>query len=260
MTAARGGSPPTWSIAVSVFRASDAGWRTPDGARGRTSRVADEDEIATIVDQVRRLPAAVEAWSEGAARVAPLDVRIIERPIVSLSPTGLHAVWVGPGDVRPEIEAGRRARPSSVVVVWPSSRVPLCGWGCSIGPSREAGGAGFSSIVSDEARDHARRPFPEEGFVHEWLHQVEGGLRGLGVGEDAFPPLHDAEVRTSCRPTTEPPYGRTYREWHDRNPAGHSWQEWYADWMTARVRRPSGEGCYGLTPELWRTARTAFPV
>lgn len=251
---------PTWSTAVHVFRSIDAGWRTPDGARGRARRAADEEELAGIVDQLRRVPAAVETWSEGAARIEPLEIRFVDRPIVSLSPTGPNALWAGPADVRPELDAGRRLRPASIVVVWPTDgHLPLCGWGCTIGPSPDAHGAGFSSIVSDESRDHGRRRYPEEGFVHEWLHQVEGALRGLGVGEDVLPPLHDAEVRTSCRPDAEPPYGDTYRRWHERNPAGHSWQDWYADWMTGRVRRPSGRGCFGLTPRLWRLARTAFP-
>jgi len=238
-----------------VFRASDAGWRTGEGRRGRSTRRAGDDELGVISDQLRAVPAAVSAWSEGAAAIDSLDLRIVDRPITSLTPTGPDRLWVGPDDVRPELDRFAR-RVASAVVVWPSGGgVPLCGWGCSIGPSTAVNGAGFSSIVSDEWRDHARRPFPEEGFVHEWLHQVEGALQRAGVGGDAFPSLHDAEQRTSCRPSSEPPFGETYRRWHDRNPAGHSWQEWYADWMTGRVRRPDGGGCYGLTPALWRLAR-----
>ncbi|HEY3524198.1 MAG TPA: hypothetical protein VGK63_10880 [Candidatus Limnocylindrales bacterium] len=247
--------PATWQAVGLVFRRADVRWRTPSGRGGRSTRAVGDDEIATIVDQLNRVASAIESWSEGAARIDPIEIRIVERPLVSLSATGPDALWAGPDDVRPEIERlARPRRPSSVFVVWPSDgSVPLCGWGCSIGPSPGALGAGFSSIVSDEWRDHARRPFPEEGFVHEWLHQVEGALRDRGIGEDRFPGLHDAEIRTSCRSSVEPPFGRTYRHWHDRNPAGHSWQEWYADWMTGRVLAPDGT-CYGLTPALWREA------
>ena len=35
-------------------------------------------------------------------------------------------------------------------------------------------------------------PDPEQGYVHEWLHQVESVYRALGVSEDDLPPLHDA--------------------------------------------------------------------
>jgi hypothetical protein len=247
--------PATWHGVALVFREVNAGWRTPSGRRGHVARTAAEEELATVTEQLARVPAAVASWSEGAAAIEPLEVRIVDRPLVSLSATGSDALWAGPDDVRPEVEALRIARgPTSLFVVWPSDgRVPLCGWGCSIGPSAGARGSGFSSIVSDEWRDHARRPFPEEGFVHEWLHQVEGALRGHRIDERLVPSLHDAEVRTSCRPPDEPPYGETYRAWHDRNPAGHSWQEWYADWMTSRVRRDDGT-CYGLTLDLWREA------
>jgi hypothetical protein len=249
-----------FSLLALVFVASDAGWRTPGGARGRVRRRAEEMELATIVAQLERVPAAVRGWSDGAASIERLTVEVVERPIVTLSPTGPDRLWAGPDDVRPELDRFvRRRSVDSVVVVWPSDRrTPLCGWGCTIGPSPGAHGAGFSSIVSDEWLDHARRPFPEEGFVHEWLHQVEGALQARGVGPDRVPSLHDAEVRTSCRPASEPPFGATYRHWHDRNPAGHSWQEWYADWMTGRVRRPDGDGCFGLTPDLWRVARAGW--
>jgi hypothetical protein len=248
--------PPTWRMTALVFTASDAGWRTPDGTRGRTRRAAGDAEIAGIVRQVEAVPPAVAAWSDGAAAVELVGIRVVDRPIVSLSATGSRALWAGPGDVRPEIDGLRRAAVDSVVVVWPSDgHVPLCGWGCTIGPTRDAGGAGFSSIVSDEWHQHARRPFPEEGFVHEWLHQVEGTLQQRGFGPDDFPSLHDAEVLTSCGPHDEPPFGQTYRRWHDRNPAGHSWQDWYADWMTGRVRRRDRDGCFGLTRKLWEAAR-----
>jgi hypothetical protein len=248
--------PATWRAVALIYRESDAGWRTPQGQRGRTRRLASEAERATITEQIRAVPPAVAAWSEGGAAIDLVAIRDVERGISSLSPTGPDRLWVGPDDVRPEIDSARRLGVDSILVVWPSDgRVPLCGWGCSIGPSPGAGGAGFSSIVSDEWRDHARRPFPMEGFVHEWLHQVEGTLRQRGVGPDALPSLHDAEVLTSCRGRADPPFGRTYRHWHDRNPAGHTWQEWYADWMTGRVRRPDGRGCFGLTSELWQAAR-----
>ncbi|HET7026989.1 MAG TPA: hypothetical protein VFI28_04810 [Candidatus Limnocylindrales bacterium] len=249
-----------WRAVALVFTESEAGWRTANGLRGRTRRVAGATEVATIVDQLRAVPDAVSAWSDGSASLHLVDVRLAGRPIVSMSPTSPDRLWVGPEDVRPEIDGlGRLGRVDSVIVVWPSDgHVPLCGWGCSIGPSGAARGSGFSSIVSDEWRDHARRPFPMEGFVHEWLHQVEGALQQRGVGPDAVPSLHAAEVLTSCRSEAEPPFGQSYRRWHDRNPAGHSWQEWYGDWMTGRVRRPDGRGCFGLTPDLWRLARTGF--
>jgi hypothetical protein len=216
-------------------------------------------ELDATLDVVGRMPAAVREWSDGNAVVEPFEVRVVDRPIVSLSDSGGGRVWVAPRDCRIELDAlaapGAR---DAVLVVWPSDgSLELCGWGCSIGPGDEANGAGFSSIVSDHWRSWATAPNPEEGFVHEWLHQVEATYRGLGFGEDVFPPLHDAEILTSWRPIDEPPHGDTYRVEHDRN--GHTWQPWYHDYLTGRIRRPDGSGSFGLTPEVWaaRSARSA---
>jgi hypothetical protein len=132
-------------------------------------------------------------------------------------------------------------------VVWPSPPdLPLCGWGCTIGPGPEANGAGFSSIISNSWERYPILPDPEEGFVHEWLHQVESTYRSLGVGEELLPPLHDAFL-SSCRSAEEPPFGRTYEQYH----AGiETWRPWYEDWMTGRVRARDGR-CVGLTEDLW---------
>jgi hypothetical protein len=213
------------------------------------------DELATTLGVLERVPAAVRAWSEGLAALEPFRVEVVDRPISSLSDGGGGRAWVGPGDCRPELDrSAPYGRFDAVLVVWPTSGdLELCGWGCSIGPSDAANGAGFSSIVSDHWRSYDTQPHPEEGFVHEWLHQVEATYRGLGFGEDIVPPLHDAEILTSARPLDEAPYGDTYRVEHDRN--GHTWLPWYRDYLTGRVRRPDGRGSFGLSPEVWATRR-----
>jgi hypothetical protein len=211
----------------------------------------DRRELQVTLDVLRRVPAAVGDWGEGNASLEPFEVVVATRALTSLSDSGGGRAWVSPRDCSPEL--ARHARGGSVdaiLAVWPSDgSLELCGWGCSIGPGEEAGGAGFSSIVSDNWRSYLTAPHPEEGFVHEWLHQVEATYRDLGFGEDVVPPLHDAEILTSCRPPTEPPHGDTYRVHHDR--AGHTWQPWYHDYMTGHVRRPGDGACFGLAPEVW---------
>jgi hypothetical protein len=245
-------SPQTWRTLVLVYRAIETRWGRGRNAR-RVRRSLEPGEAETTLEVLRRVPAAVEQWSEGNARLRPWEVVLIDRAIESLSETGGRA-WLSPGDCRPELErlapTGRR---DAILAVWPSDgSLDLCGWGCSIAPGPEANGAGFSSIVSDGWRTYRTAVHPEEGFVHEWLHQVEGTYRELGYGETAFPVLHDAEILTSCRPVDEP-YGDTYRTHHDR--AGQTWQLWYGDYMTGRVLRPDGSGCFGLTPEIWSARR-----
>jgi hypothetical protein len=126
--------------------------------------------------------------------------------------------------------------------------VPHCGWGCTAGRDQGIDGAGFSSIPSDHWASLANDPDPEQGYVHEWLHQVESEYREYGVTADQLPTLHDAFL-SSCRPAAESPFGQPYNAYHDGG--ARTWRPWYEDLMTGRVRRPDGSGCFGLTPELW---------
>jgi hypothetical protein len=107
---------------------------------------------------------------------------------------------------------------------------------------------------TDHWRTLATDPDPEQGYVHEWLHQVEGVFRGLGLSEAELPSLHDAGDFTSSRPDDEPPYGRTYAEYHDGG--ARTWSPWYRDWLTGRLRPAGGRRALldtpiGLTPERW---------
>lgn len=210
-------------------------------------------EIAASREVLERTPAAIAAWSEGAVAMDLFGVGTIDEPVTTLSPIGDGRWWVAPDDV--PRDAWRSFRPGgvdAVFVLWPSDGVlPLCGWGCTLGPGAGTQGAGFSSIVSDGWAGYPNRLHPEEGFVHEWLHQVESVLRGRGLGPDVLPTLHDVEGRTSCRSTDLPPFGRIYPEHHRET---DTWQPWYRDLMTGTVRgRDPGEpACLGLRPEHWR--------
>jgi len=244
----------TWRALALVFRSTDARWRPAAAIRRRRCvRAMGGAELETKLDALARVPLAVSTWSDDNAHLSPFDIEVVDRPIADLSSVGSAGFWVAPDDVRPELdELAPRGRYDAIFVVWPSDgRVPLCGWGCSWGPSTAANGAGFSSITSDHWEHDASLPDPEEGFVHEWLHQVEATYRSLGAGSDVIPSLHDAETLTSCRPESEPPHGKTYRWWHDTKPDGTSWRRWYEDYMTGRIRRPDGSGCFGLSPEVW---------
>ena len=161
----------------------------------------------------------------------------------------------GPAELADVAATG--ARYDAVYALWPTpDDVPRCGWGCSLGPSDATFGAGFSSISTDHWRTLATDPDPAQGYVHEWLHQVEAVYRGLGVSETELPPLHDAGAFTSARSADEPPYGRSYAEYHDGG--ARTWSPWYRDWMTGRLRPAGTPGSatdgrtpIGLTPERW---------
>jgi hypothetical protein len=236
-----------------------------------------EREAVTAV--LERLPSTVASWSDGLAALEPMHLVEVRRHLTSLSSSGEGRWWAGPRDCKEELtELAVEPQHDSVFVLWPSAPdVPLCGWGCTVEASEATFGAGFSSIASDHWDTLATAPDPEQGYVHEWLHQVESVYRALGVTEDELPPLHDAASFTSTRPTEEPPFGRSYAEYHDGTaatpqpdpddvataaailPPARTWAPWYRDWMTGRLRRledpdpppTRSVSPIGLTAERW---------
>lgn len=223
------------------------------------------EERAAVEAVLETLPSTVASWSEGSATLEPFHLIVVRRPIGSLSSSGSGRWWVGPREVRPELAevAATGATYDSVFALWPGDpEVPQCGWGCTLGPSDATFGAGFSSISTDHWPTLATDPDPAQGYVHEWLHQVEAVYRGLGLDETILPPLHDAGGFTSARPVDDPPFGRSYAQHHDgdgRRPGARTWSPWYRDWMTGRLRPVAGEGDrlaavatpVGLTPDRW---------
>jgi hypothetical protein len=180
--------------------------------RKRLQRVMTRPEREAVTAVLERLPATVASWSDGLAAIDPLHVVEVRRPLATLSSNGGGKWWAGPRDCHEELlELAAESRYDSVLVLWPAAPdVPLCGWGCTVGPSEASFGAGFSSIASDHWPSLATDPDPEQGYVHEWLHQVEAVYRVLGVAEDELPALHDAGDYTSTRPDDEPPYGESF--------------------------------------------------
>lgn len=256
-------APLPWRTLVLIYLALDA--RFGSGlARRRARRVMARDERAAIHGILERLPETVRDWSSGLATLEPFDIIEIRRPMGSMSSSGSGRWWVGPREVRPALAdvAAEGGRYDSVFALWPGDPdVPQCGWGCTLGPSDETFGAGFSSISTDHWRTLATDPDPAQGYVHEWLHQVEAVYRSLGVSEAELPSLHEAGAFTSRRPTDEAPFGGTFAEYH--NGAGGragsgTWSPWYRDWMTGMLAPAGSARAFaesptriGLTPERW---------
>jgi hypothetical protein len=252
-------SPQAFSTLALIYLVTKA--RVGSGLRRRpVQRVMTRPEREAVTAILERLPATVSAWSDGLATLEPMHIVEVRRPLSSLSSSSRDHWWAGPRDCREEIvEHASEPRYDSVIVLWPSvPDLQLCGWGCTVGPSEATLGAGFSSIASDHWPVLATAPDPEQGYVHEWLHQVESVYRALGVGEDELPGLHAAAEFTSTRPSTEAPFGGSYADYHEGvpgRPGSGTWAPWYRDWMTGRLRRlaegPADAGRVGLTPERW---------
>ena len=241
--------PQVWRTLALVYLATNAKWG-PRLLGRRCQRVMTRPEREVIHGILERVPAAVATWSHGNAAMEPLDIVEVRRPLGSLSHSGGGLWWAGPRDCRADIlEAAPGGGYDAIFVLWPSDgAVPLCGWGCTVGPADGVNGAGLSSIASDHWPTLATSPDPEQGYVHEWLHQVESTYRALGLSAEELPSLHDADL-SSCRGPEDPPFGQNYAAYHDGG--ARTWRPWYEDYMTGRVQTRDGRGCCGLTPERW---------
>ena len=215
---------------------------------------------------LERLPATVRRWSDGLATLDPLDVIEVRRPI---RPSRRAAAAAGgSGRARSATELEEYAAPDrydSVYALWPCDPgVPQCGWGCTLGPAEATFGAGFSSISTDHWPTLATDPDPPQGYVHEWLHQVESVYRELGLGRRrAARPARRRRLHLDARPAREPPFGRSYAEYHDGNGGRRRRADLVAvvsrldDRPAASRRRdePTGRRPIGLTPERWALRR-----
>jgi hypothetical protein len=251
--------PQRFSILALLYLVTNARIGSGENRR-RVQRVMTRPERHAVTAVLERLPATVAAWSDGLAALEPMHVVEVRRQLTRLSSSGEGRWWAGPRDCREELAELAADRPyDGVVVLWPApSDLPLCGWGCTVEASDATFGAGFSSIEAGHWPTLLTDPDPEQGYVHEWLHQVESLYRALGVGEAELPDLHAAAQFTSTRPASEPPFGRSYADHHDGvdgRPGARTWAPWYRDWMTGRLRRVDGVAdssvLIGLTADRW---------
>ena len=257
--------PQAFRALALLYLVSNAQYGSRPG-RKRLQRVMTRPEREAVTGVLERLPATVAAWSDGFATIEPLDIVEVRRPLGSLSSSGGGRWWAAPRDCREELlELATDRRYDSIFVLWPSTPdVPLCGWGCTIGPSEATFGAGFSSIASDHWPTLLTDPDPEQGYVHEWLHQVEAVCRTVGLTDRELPDLHRAADFTSTRPAGEPPFGASYADYHEGSggrPAARTWAPWYRDWMTGRLRPLPGEAGDGpATATTAESADAAAPI
>jgi hypothetical protein len=188
--------PQRFSVLALLYLVTSA--RVGSGEhRRRVQRVMARAEREAVTAVLERLPATVAAWSDGLAALEPMHIVEVRRQLTSLSSSGEGRWWAGPRDCRVELAELIADRPyDSVIVLWPAPPdLALCGWGCTVGASDASFGAGFSSIETGHWPTLLTDPDPEQGYVHEWLHQVESVYRGLGLTQADLPELHATIAR-----------------------------------------------------------------
>ena len=176
------------------------------------------EEREAVDGVLERLPATVLDWSDGLATLEPFDIIEVRRPVavavVERRRSMVGRAARGPAELAEVARTG--AATTRCIALWPGDPdVPQCGWGCTLGPSDATFGAGFSSISTDHWRTLATDPIPSRATSTSGSTRSRPSIAALGVAEAELPPLHDAGAFTSTRPADEPPFGRSYAEYHD---------------------------------------------
>ena len=186
----------TWKTLVLVYREIDVTYKRSDGTDYRLRARMSDYMYDLALSSVRRTVQTVHKWS-GSMAALDMDVVDVPHPVTSLTPLG-SGYWVGPAAVKPDLdEYAPAGRYDSIVVIFlPKDAagvvIPVPGWGLTLKPGAWANGAGFSSVKTPlENWWWTDVTYPEEVFVHEWMHQVLGfhettGHTDLGLHDDAI--------------------------------------------------------------------------
>ncbi|HSH21613.1 MAG TPA: hypothetical protein VK992_03220 [Candidatus Caenarcaniphilales bacterium] len=230
----------TWNTLVLVYRETDVTFTRPDGSSYRLRARMSDYMYDLGLNAVRRTVGSVKNWS---GSMANLDMQIVDvpHPLTAVDPLG-SGYWVSPRAVRPDLDTYAPAgRFDSIIVLFQPKdadgvAIPIPGWGLTVPNGPWANGAGFSSVKAPlENWWWTDTPYPEEVFIHEWMHQVL--FYHLNTGETDVD-LHAAEN-----------YGYTK--------VSGTWKAWLADVMQGRVQ--DGGRYLGMEADAWAAGKPTAP-
>jgi hypothetical protein len=239
-TAPIAGPPATWKGILLIYRDTDVTFTRSDGNSYRLRTRMSDSMYKMSRDVVNKFVNSARNWSDS---YASMDLKIVDVPraITSLDALGNGTYWVGPRTVREDMN---KYAPSgtydSIFVLWQANddkvRIPLGGWGLTVPPGPWANGAGYSSITTPGQNWWwTDAKYPQEVFVHEWMHQV------------LF--LHENAGRLKLDLHADAQYG--YK------PISGSYKHWLADVMRGLVK--DGSKYRGVTYEIWRSETPTRP-
>lgn len=166
-----------WHILLLIYPRIEV--RLPGGWfwQRRFSHQLSDAEIQDALDSFERFPALAHDCSQKEITLST-TVKLIERPLNSLTAMGTRMYWPSPSDTRAELdEHFQPGTFDSVFVLWPQQNfqtgemIPSGGWGLAIGASNWSQGATYAT-VANAPREVWARPMPSEVWLHEWLHGV----------------------------------------------------------------------------------------
>lgn len=212
-----------WNMVCFIFKNVDV-VINQDGTEQRLKFSMSNEDINVMKDNMARLKEASKQISDSKMSI---DYKIIEidEPITSVSYDKEHGYYVDPVNVKDII--GKYVEKDEYDHIFVAVRlgdmtkeIPVYDW-IGLG-GMDYYGIGFSNIrlPNDNSKSYAYKynpylnTFPEEVFLHEFLHTLERNLIEYGY---TIPALHDNEV-----------YGYSHQ-------ALVGLKDWYKDYMTKKI-------------------------
>lgn len=235
----QGARPDTskWNFACFVFQNIDV------NVNGKNAKVSMSSNNVNVIHQdMQRFKNVIADLSSGKMQVEYDTFDIVE-PITSVTYDDVNGYYVAPSDVYKVLDRYLENKNYDHIFIAMKFgdkergvEIPVNGW-MGLG-GMEYLGIGFSNIRLPSDKDNVvyeyyadYNTFPEEVFVHEFLHSLERDLNSYGY---EFPELHDYEK-----------YG--YKE--DK---ANGLKKWYRDYMNCEVYNQSTGKYVGLDKMIYK--------
>lgn len=223
-----------WNMVCFIFKNVDVIIKENDKEKELKFSMSNQD-IETMKEDMSRLKKACYSLSDGKMCI-DYDVIEIDKPITSVSYDYSHGYYVDPVDVKDLISPYIKQEEYDHIFIAVRmgdmiNEIPVYDW-IGLG-GMDYHGIGFSNIrlPNDNNKSYTYKynsyinTFPEEVFLHEFLHSLERILIECGY---EIPALHDNEK-----------YGYTHQELIGL-------KEWYKDYMTCKVWDETNKQYVGL--------------
>jgi hypothetical protein len=250
LTANAADAPPVWKVLWLNYSETDVTIERGGSSRRYTVSQSDADKniIASMPD---KFTSYIERSADNNVHIA-VDYVCPSDPIKSVTKLSADNYWVSAADVKSDIDKyAPTGKYDSIIVSARIDGIPRNYWGMAQGMSELSNGAGYSFVAFlDGDADWymtatSDNPYPEEVYVHEWLHQLESFYRDKGY---EFPGIDEADTAA---------YG-----YIRANSIGYNgWHIFYADIMSGKVYNKVTKKYIGITSEMWHlTPTTSQPV
>lgn len=229
----------TWNFLCLIFDKTDVNLNI-NGNDKNFNLTLSQSDVDDMKLCINRFKTSMEEMSKRKIRV-DYDIKEIETPITSMSHDEENGYFVSPYDVKNVIDKYiALGKYDHIFIAFRTgdinakNEIPVNDW-IGLG-SMEYRNIGFSNIRLPNSNsnyiykyDERINTFPEEVYVHEFLHTLERNAQEYGYER---PELHD------------------YEKYGYRNQNTNGLKQWYADYMNKNIKS-SSKGYIGLPEEIF---------